>query len=110
MKKVSILIILITITITLTTIDKDELKDFILLLFVFAISYLFGFYLFGKIINYYRKKRIEKELNQIFSDDFFSRVKREITILKLKNAVKKIPSSELCTVQSNKFSERNKRF
>ena len=98
MKKVSIFFLLLTITLTLT--DKDHLKDLFLMFVIFGVSYLFGYYIIGKIHYYNRMRRLENEINDIFTDEFVSRLKRELSILKLKNEFNKISNSELCTAQS----------
>ena len=67
---------------------------------VFGVSYLFGYYVIGKIHHYNRMKRLENEIDEIFTDEFVSRLNRELTILKLKNEFRKISNSELCTYQS----------
>ena len=97
MKKFSIFFILLTIT--LTAIDKNEFKDFFLMFVIFGVSYLFGFYIIGRIYHHNRRKRLENEIAEIFNDEFVSRVKRELTILKLKNELRKISHSELCANQ-----------
>ena len=98
MKKVSIFLFLLTIT--LTTIDKNEFKEFFLMFVIFGVSYLFGFYVIGKIYHYNRRKRLENEIAEIFNDEFISRVKKDLTILKLKNEFRNISNSELCTDKS----------
>ena len=98
MKKVSIFFLLLTITLALT--DKDHLKDLFLMFVIFGVSYLFGYYVIGKIHYYNRMRRLENEIAEIFTDEFASRLKRELTILKLKNEFRKISDSELCTNQS----------
>ena len=103
MKKVSIFFILMTIT--LTVIDKNEIKDFFLMFVIFGVSYLFGFYIIGRIYQYNRRKRLEKEIAEIFTDDFTSRLKSDLTILKLRNEFRKISHPELCTDQPNEKTE-----
>ena len=39
-------------------------------------------------------------ISKIFDDDFLLRLKKELTLLKLQNELKKISSSELCTDQT----------
>ena len=97
MKKVSIFFVLVTITLTLT--DKDYFKDLFSMFVIFGVSYLFGYYLIGKIHDYNRARRLENEIAEIFTDEFTSRLKRELSILKLKNEFTKISNSELCTAQ-----------
>ena len=97
MKKVSIFFLLATITLTLT--DKDYFKDVFSMFVIFGVSYLFGYYLIGKIHDYNRVRRLENEIAEIFTDEFTSRLKRELSILKLKNEFKQISNSELCTSQ-----------
>ena len=99
MKKVSIFFILLTIT--LITIDKKDFKDFFSMFVIFGVSYFFGYYIIGKIHHYNRMKRLEKEIAEIFTDDFTSRLKRDLVILKIKNEFRKISRSELCTNQSD---------
>ena len=98
MKKVSIFFLLLTITFTVT--DKNQFKDLFLMFVIFGVSYLFGYYVIGKIHQHNRMRRLENEINEIFTDEFVSRLKRELTILKLKNEFRKISDSELCTHQS----------
>lgn len=100
MKKVSIFLFLLTVT--LTTINENEFKNFVLMIFTFGLSYLFGFYVIGKFHHYHRRKRLENEFAEIFNDDFLLRLKREVAILKIKNELKEISSSELCTDQTDK--------
>ena len=97
MKKVSIFFLLVTITLTLT--DKDYFKDLFSMFVIFGVSYLFGYYVIGKIHDYNRMRRLENEIAEIFTDEFTSRLKRELSILKLKNEFRKISNSELCTTQ-----------
>ena len=80
MKKVSIFFILLTIT--LITIDKSEIKDFFLMFVIFGVSYLFGFYIIRRIYQYNQRKRLENEIADIFTEEFTSRLKRELSILK----------------------------
>ena len=100
MKKVSIFFLLVTITLTLT--DKDYFKDLFSMFVIFGVSYLFGYYVIGKIHDYNRMRRLENEIAEIFTDEFASRLKRELSILKLKNEFRKISNSELCTNQPEK--------
>ena len=98
MKKVSIIFLLLTVTLTLT--DKDHFKDLFLMFVIFGVSYLFGYYVIEKIHYYNRMRRLENDIAEIFTDEFASRLKRELSILKLKNEFKKISNSELCASQS----------
>ena len=100
MKKVSIFFLLVTIILTLT--DKDYFKDLFSMFVIFGVSYLFGYYVIGKIHDYNRMRRLENEIAEIFTDEFASRLKRELSILKLKNEFRKISNSELCTNQPEK--------
>ena len=104
MKKVSILLILLTITMT---IHIDELKDLMMLLSICLVFYLFGFYIIRKIDHYFKRKRIENDFANIFNDEFLSRLKREITVLKFKNELEKISNSELRSDQSDEDSEQH---
>ena len=104
MKKVSIFFLLLTITLTIT--DKNQFKDFFLMFVIFGVSFLFGFYVIGKIYHYNRRKRLENEIDEIFNDEFISRVKRELAILKLKNEFRKISRPELCTIQPEQKTEQ----
>ena len=98
MKKVSIFFLLLTITLTLT--DKDHFEDLFLMFVIFGVSYFFGYYVIGKIHYYNRMRRLENDIAEIFTDEFASRLKRELSILKLKNEFEKIPNAELCANQS----------
>ena len=97
MKKVSIFFLLLTITLTLT--DKSHFKDLFLMFVIFGVSYFFGYYVIGKIHYYNRMRRLENDIAEIFTDEFNSRLKRELSILKLKNEFAKISNAELCTLQ-----------
>ena len=103
MKKVSIFFILLTVT--LITIDKKDFKDFFSMFVIFGVSYLFGYYIIGKIHQYNRLKRLENKIAEIFTDDFVSRLKSDLAILKIKNELQKISRSELCTDQPNEKTE-----
>ena len=76
MKKVSILFIILTII--LTTIDKKDLKDFFSMFVIFGVTYLFGYYIINKIHYYNRIRRLENEINDIFTEEFFSRLSVEL--------------------------------
>ena len=80
MKKVSILFIIVTII--LTTIDKKDLKDFFSMFVIFGVSYLFGYYIINKIHYYNRIRRLENEINDIFTEEFFSRLSVELNTSK----------------------------
>ena len=80
--------------------DKDHFKDLFLMFVIFGVSYLFGYYVIGKIHYYNRMRRLENDIAEIFTDEFASRLNRELSILKLKNEFKKISSAELCAKQS----------
>ena len=83
MKKVSIFFILLTIT--LITTDKKDFKDFFSMFVIFGVSYIFGYYVIGKIYQYNRLRRLENEIAEIFTDDFVSRLKSDLAIIKIKN-------------------------
>ena len=85
----------------MTLTDKNQFKDLFLMLVIFGVSYFFGYYVIGKI-HYYNRRRLENEINEIFTDEFVSRLKRELTISKLRNEYRKISDSELYTQQSEK--------
>ena len=103
MKKVSIFFILLTIT--LITTDKKDFKDLFSMFVIFGVSYIFGYYVIGKIHQYNQLRRLENEIAEIFTDDFVSRLKSDLAIIKIKNELRKISSSELCTHQSNEKIE-----
>ena len=98
MKKVSIFFLLVTIILTLT--DKDYFKDLFSMFVIFGVSYLFGYYVIGKIHDYNRMRRLENEIAEIFTDEFTSRLKRELSIFKIKNEFTKISNAELCANKS----------
>ena len=80
MKKVSIFLILLTIM--TATIHIDEIKNLIMTLSVCMFFYLFGFYVNKKINLYIQRKRLEEDLEKIFSDKFLRKLKRDISYLK----------------------------
>ena len=85
----------------------DEYRDLLTLLFLCMLSYLFGFFVIKKIEFYFQRKRFEDDIRKFFDDDFLLRSKIEVTILKLKNELKKISNSELCTNQSTSTNQNN---
>ena len=91
MRKVSIFIILTTLTIM--TLQTDDYREFSILLCLCLLFYVFGFYLIKKIDLYFQRKRFEDDISKIFDDDFLLRLKKEVTLLKLQNELKKISSS-----------------
>ena len=104
MKKVSIFLILLTIM--MATIHIDEIKNLIMTLSVCMFFYLFGFYVSKKINLYIQRKRLEEDLEKIFSDKFLRKLKRDISYLKIKNELEKISSAELCPNQSKQDQQR----
>ena len=104
MKKVSIFLILLAIT--MTTIHVDEIKDLMMLLSICMLFYLFGFYVTRKINLYFQRKRLENDFANIFTDEFLAKLKREVTISKFKNELKKIRRTELCSDQSEQDNEK----
>ena len=97
MKKVCIIIILITIIIK--TAFTDNSKYLLCLFCCSALFYVFGNYLIKKIEIYLYKKKLEKDFEIIFAEEFLLKIKKEITLLKIKNELKKISNSELRTDQ-----------
>ena len=104
MKKVSIFLILLTMT--MTTIHVDKIKDLMMLLSICMLFYLFGFYVTRKINLYFQRKRLENDFANIFTDEFLAKLKREVTISKFKNELKKIRRTELCSDQSEQDNEK----
>ena len=104
MKKVSIFLILLTIT--MITIHIDEIKDLMMLLPICMLFYLFGFYVTRKINRYFERKRLENDFANIFTDEFLARLKKEVTISKIKNELEKIRRTELCSNQSEQDNEK----
>ena len=98
MKKVCIIITLITI-ITMTFLTESCLE--LLCLFCSSlVFYIFGFYLIRRIEYYFYKKKFEDDIKNIPDKDFLLKVKKELTLLKIKNELKEISNSELHTDQS----------
>ena len=98
MKKVCIIITLITI-ITMTFLTESCLE--LLCLFCSSlVFYIFGFYLIRRIEYYFYKKKFEDDIKNIPDKDFLLKVKKELTLLKIKNELKEISNSELRTDQS----------
>ena len=93
MKKVCIVIILIAIT-TMTTFT-DNGKDLLCLFCCSALFFVFGNYLIIKIEICLYKRKIEKDFEIIFDEDFLLKIRKEITLLKIKNELNKISNSEL---------------
>ena len=74
-------------------------KDLLCLFCCLALFYVFGNYLIKKIEIYLYKKKLEKDFEIIFAEEFLLKIKKEITLLKIKNELKKISNSELRTDQ-----------
>ena len=77
----------------------DNWKDLLRLFCCSVLFYVFGNYLIKKIEICLYKRKIEKEFEIIFDEDFLLKIKREITLLKIKNELNKISNSELRTDQ-----------
>ena len=77
----------------------DNWKDLLCLFCCSVLFYLFGNYLIKKTEICLYKRKIEKEFEIIFDEDFLLKIKREITLLKIKNELNKISNSELRTDQ-----------
>ena len=90
----------------MTTIHVDEIKDLMMLLSICMLFYLFGFYVTRKINLYFQRKRLENDFANIFTDEFLAKLKREVTISKFKNELKKIRRTELCSDQSEQDNEK----
>ena len=80
MKTVSIFLILLTVTVT--SIQLDEIKDLLMTLSVFMFFYLFGLCLSRKINRYIRRKRLERDFANIFTDEFLLKILRNKNELK----------------------------
>ena len=102
MKTVSIFLILLTVTVT--SIQLDEIKDLLMTLSVFMFFYLFGFCLSRKINRYIRRKRLERDFANIFTDKFL------LKILRNKNELKEISRSNLCAVESKQIDSEKQSF
>ena len=90
----------------MTTIHVDDIKDLMKLLSICMLFYLFGFYVTRKINLYFQRKRLENDFANIFTDEFLAKLKREVTISKFKNELKKIRRTELCSDQSEQDNEK----
>ena len=90
----------------MTTIHVDKIKDLMMLLSICMLFYLFGFYVTRKINLYFQRKRLENDFANIFTDEFLAKLKREVTISKFKNELKKIRRTELCSDQSEQDNEK----
>ena len=99
MRKVSIFIILTTLTI-MTVQTADDYREFSILLCLCLLFHVFGFCLIKISDLYFQKKKFEDDISKIFDDEFLLRLKKELTLLKLQNELKKTSSSELCTDQT----------
>ena len=98
MKKVCIINTLMTII--LMTFFTDSCLELICLFCSSLVFYIFGFYLIRRIEYYFYKKNFEDDIKDILNEDFLLKVKKELTLLKIKNELKKISNSELRTDQS----------
>ena len=99
MKKVCIIIITLMTIITMTFFT-DSCLELLCLSCSSLVFYIFGFYLIRRIEYYFYKKKFEDDIKNILDEDFLLKVKKELTLLKIKNELKKISNSELRTSQS----------
>ena len=99
MKKVCIIIITLMTTITMTFFT-DSCLELLCLSRSSLVFYIFGFYLIRRIEYYFYKKKFEDDIKNILDEDFLLKVKKELTLSKIKNELKKISNSELRTDQS----------
>ena len=83
MKKVCIITTLMTII--LMTFFTDSCLELLCLFCSSLVFYIFGFYLIRKIEYYFYKKKFEDDIKNILDEDFLLKVKKELTLLKIKN-------------------------
>ena len=94
----------------MTAIHVDEIKDLIMLLSVCLLFYIFGFYVTRKIDLYFRRKKLENDFANIFTDEFLARLKREEFVSRIKNELEKIPRAKLCSIQSKQDNDKKQNF
>ena len=59
---------------------------------------------------FFQRKKLENDVANIFTDEFLARFKREVAILKIKNKLKKIRRTELCSDQSEQDNNEKQNF
>ena len=67
----------------------------------------FWFLHIRKIDHYFKRQKLENDFANIFNDEFLSRLKREVVILKIKNELEKIFNSKLRSNQSDEGSDKH---
>ena len=67
----------------------------------------FWFLHIRKTDHYFKRQKLENDFANIFNDEFLSRLKREVVILKIKNELEKIFNSKLRSNQSNEDSDKH---
>ena len=90
----------------MASIHVDEIKDLIMLLSICLLFYFFGFYVTRKINLYFQRKKLENDFANIFTDEFFARLKREVLVSRIKNELEKIPRAKLCPEQSKQDNDK----
>ena len=93
----------------MTAIHVDEIKDLIMSLFVCSLFYFFAFYVTRKIDLYFRRKKLENNFANIFTNEFLARFKREF-VSRIRNELEKIPCTKLCSVQSKQNNNKKQNF
>ena len=94
----------------MTAIHADEIKDLIMSLFVCSLFYFFAFYVTRKIDLYFRRKKLENNFANIFTNEFLARFKREEFVSRIRNELEKIPCTKLCSVQSKQNNDKKQNF
>ena len=82
------------------TFFTDSCLELLCLFCSSLVFHILGFYLIRRIEYYFYKKIFEDDIKDILNEDFLLKVKKELTLLKIKNKLKKISNSELRTDQS----------
>ena len=94
MKRVSILLLLIVavFALGLKTDERTELFLFLILLILFVLTISLTRY----VQRYLIMKRIEKDCRDVFTDEFYNRLKKTI----LKNEFQQVSDDKLCSRQA----------
>ena len=96
MKTVSILLISIVIVLTLGSLKTHEIMELSLFLTLLILLFTLTICITRHIQRYLIMNEIEKDFENIFTEEFYNRLKETI----LKNEFKQVPNDELCPRQA----------
>ena len=95
MKRVSILLLLI-VAVFSDVLKTDEIMELFLFLMLLILTFVLTISLTWYVQRYLIMKRIEKDCRDVFTDEFYNRLKKTI----LKNEFQQVSNDKLCSRQA----------